>query len=34
MGTGRRNWGNWQLGRREDEFTAGDGTFKGDEFTT
>ena len=40
MGTGRRNWqvgnnrrwdiqgGNWQIGRREQEFTAGDGTSK------
>ena len=26
--------GNWQMGRREEEFTAGDGTSKGDEFTT
>ena len=26
--------GNWQIGRREEEFTAGDGTSKGDEFTT
>ena len=26
--------GNWQVGRREEEFTAGDGTSKGDEFTT
>ena len=26
--------GNWQLERREEEFTAGDGTSKGDEFTT
>ena len=26
--------GNWQAGRREEEFTAGDGTSKGDEFTT
>ena len=25
---------NWQVGRREEEFTAGDGTSKGDEFTT
>ena len=37
----RRRWdtqgGNWQVGRREEEFTAGDGTSgtsKGDEFTT
>ena len=33
-----RRWdiqgGNWQVGRREEEFTAGDGTSKGDEFTT
>ena len=40
MGTGRRNWqvgndrrwdiqgGNWQIGRREEKFTAGDGTSK------
>ena len=40
MGTGRWNWqvgnnrrwdiqgGNWQIGRREEEFTAGDGTSK------
>ena len=26
--------GNWQAGRWEEEFTAGDGTSKGDEFTT
>ena len=26
--------GNWQVGRWEEEFTAGDGTSKGDEFTT
>ena len=35
-GSYRRRWdgGNWQVGRREEEFTAGDGTSKGDEFTT
>ena len=46
VGTGRemgrgiyhRRWdiqdGNWQIGRWEEEFTAGDGTSKGEEFTT